>query len=100
MPALSVHLNLPSSMQFRTKNLSHGQILRQNWSDRWFSQQLRQKGHLDQERKNLQSTKPPSIPPTIIQNPDMNLKTRNVICAIETFSPTQRAYTYLTGHFP
>ena len=58
------------------------------------------KGHLDQERKNLQSTKvvaPPALPPV---DPDKNLKTKNIICALEPFLPKEKAFSDLTGRFP
>ena len=58
------------------------------------------KGHLDQERKNLQSTKvvaPPAIP---LMDPDQNLKTRKLICALEPFLPKEKAFSDLTGRFP
>ena len=58
------------------------------------------KGHLDQERKNLQSTRipiPASLPPV---DPDKNLKTKNLICALEPFLPKEKAFSDLTGRFP
>jgi len=59
------------------------------------------KGHLDQERKNLQSTK-------IRENPlvndtsakDDNQKSHNLYCGLEKIVPTGRAYYDLTGRFP
>ena len=94
------------------------------------------KGHLNQEKKHLQSTKentnnvfiydtttitarikkleddaPPSqsLRGTILQDIEqdafplldiLNLKTNNVVYKIESITPTNKAYTDLTGRFP
>ncbi len=52
------------------------------------------KGHMDQIRQNLRSTKPPP-------NPDGTNKTFEVYSTVETFSnDTNQTYSDLTGQFP
>ena len=51
---------------------------------------------MDQERKNLQSTKPP--PPTVPPDEGPVVRTNLHICAI--VSATDKIYTDLTGKFP
>jgi hypothetical protein len=61
------------------------------------------KGHLDQERKNLQSTKvvSPSDDKDFFPLSDTpNKKTFNACASIEPFIAKQRAYHDLTGRFP
>ena len=55
------------------------------------------KGHLKQERKNLQSTKNPSMSEL---SPSPESKTYNVFALIEDFHTASKAYTDLTGRFP
>ena len=66
------------------------------------------KGHLKQERQNLQSTKP--APPHLKNEQEINddffpisespnLKTHECFATLETFVPTQKAYSDLTGKF-
>ena len=67
------------------------------------------KGHLDQERKNLQSTKTPMTPaPSDNDDTDDffptptvdNEKTHDVCAIITPFDPKSTAYSDLTGRFP
>lgn len=55
------------------------------------------KGHLKQERKNLQSTK---IPVLSEISPTREEKTYNVFAVIDDFHTSSKAYTDLTGRFP
>ena len=59
------------------------------------------KGHLDQERKNLQSaqTFPPSFPITSPAHPDAGTKTLNAMVSIFPVNRSQRAFSDLTGRF-
>ena len=61
------------------------------------------KGHLDQERKNLQSTKPlaeqncnEDTKPTM----ESGQKTYNVLCNLQAFEARNTGYSDLTGRFP
>ena len=69
------------------------------------------KGHLDQERKNTQSTKVfklqqhTELQSTILQDDffpttDNGIKTNNVLCSIRCFEAKDTGYSDLTGRFP
>ena len=63
------------------------------------------KGHLDQERKKLQSTQANTVPtPSLSENEDFfppkTQKTFDRCAYLYTFQPTHTAYGDLTGRFP
>ena len=66
------------------------------------------KGHLDQERKNLQSTKSPSIGTATIKHDiqkdafpeQLNAKSQSCFYIILDMAKEATTYTDLTGHFP
>ena len=60
------------------------------------------KGHLDQERKNLQSTQPilPPISVSALPHPDTGLKTMNSMVSLLPVNRSQKAFSDLTGRFP
>ena len=60
------------------------------------------KGHLDQERKNLQSTQPipPPIPISAPTHPNAGLKTMNAMVSLFPVNRFQKAFSDLTGRFP
>ena len=68
------------------------------------------KGHLDQEQKNLRSTKSNVIPPSqqdekeLFDNyfppQDTTIRTHQTMCSVVPFCPKEKAYPDLTGKFP
>ena len=61
------------------------------------------KDHLDQERKNLQSTKLEDPSSLLVIDPrhlDAKMKTRNVIASLEPMILPGKAFSDLTGRFP
>ena len=58
------------------------------------------KGHLDQERKNLQSTKPCDPVDHDFFPPKSDTRSHDCCATIIPFSPTNKAFLDLTGRFP
>ena len=60
------------------------------------------KGHLYQERKNLQSTQAiaPFVPISALAYPDAGLKTMNAMVSLFPVNRFQKAFSDLTGRFP
>ena len=58
-------------------------------------------GHMQQERRNLQSTKESNIKSDYFPAPESpKTKTNEIFIKITPFKPTQKEYSDLTGRFP
>ena len=58
------------------------------------------RGHMKQERKNLQSTKTTNTDFFPVHDTPNNTKTNEIVCTIIEFKSTKKAYGDLTGRFP